>query len=150
MSVFLYCFAFVSQSRPFFISTVTGPDGRSKGSARVTFLSQEDATKVVERALEEPISIFDRTTRVEYSFSPTPRNARPEPNERLFLVNWPGSESELKDAFGRFSRSITDIYFRAYFLWHFLYLPTLFYFVTECWLLQPKSTRLERGTEMFS
>ncbi|KAF7421170.1 hypothetical protein PC9H_011690 [Pleurotus ostreatus] len=89
----------------------TGPDGRSKGSARVTFLSQEGATKVVERSLEEPISIFDRTTRVEYSFSSTPRNARPEPNERLFLVNWPGSESELKDAFGRFSRSITDIYF---------------------------------------
>ncbi|KAF4568464.1 hypothetical protein EYR36_010475 [Pleurotus pulmonarius] len=89
----------------------TGPDGRSKGSARVTFISQEDATKVVERAIEEPISIFDRTARVEYSFSSAPRNPRPEPNERLFLVNWPGSESELKDAFGRFSRSITDIYF---------------------------------------
>ncbi|KAJ8519638.1 hypothetical protein ONZ45_g3441 [Pleurotus djamor] len=87
-----------------------GHDGRSKGSALITFGSNEAASSAMEASNESPIYIFDRPTRVEFARS-RPGRAPAPPSERLYVRDWQGGENELRAIFGDFEDSIDHIYF---------------------------------------
>ncbi|KAJ8454641.1 hypothetical protein ONZ45_g19223 [Pleurotus djamor] len=87
-----------------------GHDGRSRGSALITFGSNEAASSAMEASNESPIYIFDRPTRVEFARS-RPGRAPAPPSERLYVRDWQGGENELRAIFGDFEDSIDHIYF---------------------------------------